>query len=71
MSLIELLPSVRELTETDKRALMRWLESQLSGSERIPPLSENFEHSTWSPHDSHEAASQLSALLNETKAAKK
>ena len=71
MSLIELLPSVRELTEADKLALMRWLESQLSGNYAPPMLEADFEHSIWSPHDSHEAACQLSAFLNETKAASK
>ena len=65
-SLTDLLPQVQELSESDKRQLLKFLENNL-----LIPKVENFfvegqEYPVWSPYDCYEAAETLMNLL-ETK----
>ena len=65
-SLADLLPQVQELSEIDKRQLLKFLENSLL----IPKVEDFFvegqEYPIWSPYNCHEAAETLMNLL-ETK----
>jgi hypothetical protein len=67
VSLNELLPTLQELSHTDKLRLMQWLAAQLAKEERVPLLSPDVEYPVWSPYDAHEAASILAAFLEREK----
>lgn len=69
MTLSQLLPSVQELAHSDKLQLMQWLATQLAREEGVDLLSPDAEYPVWSPHDSYEAASVLSAFIESEKAA--
>ena len=65
-SLADLLPQVQELSEIDKRQLLKFLENSLL----IPKVEDFFvegqEYPIWSPYNCYEAAETLMNLL-ETK----
>jgi hypothetical protein len=62
MTLTELLPALRNLPRADKLKIMQFLVDELVQEEE-PVLQPGGIYSIWSPFNSHEAAHQLSRLL--------
>lgn len=67
MSLAELLPEVKTLSNDDKRRLMETLQQDLKDQELLNlfPAGQTIE--IWSPYESHEAAAKLLEVLQTEK----
>ncbi len=68
MSLVEMVPSVRDLPRADKLRLMQLLVVDLAEEEGVPLLTANGEYPIWSPLDAFEAAETLTKMLDKHKA---
>ena len=62
MAVQELIPSLRELSRSQKWEVMQFLMRELELEEGIP-LVQGATYEVWSPFDSHEAALKLETLL--------
>ena len=62
MTLLDLLPTLRNLPRADKLKVMQFLIAELAREEE-PALQQGATYSVWSPLNSHEAAHKLAQLL--------
>lgn len=62
MATVDLLPTLRNLSRSEKLKVMQFLIAELSKEEE-PTLQAGATYSLWSPLNSHEAAHKLSQLL--------
>jgi hypothetical protein len=68
MTTADLFPTLRELTRAEKLKVMQFLIAELAKEEE-PTLQAGATYSLWSPLNSHEAAHQLSQLLESNQVA--
>ena len=64
MSLVEMLPSLKELDRSDKFKAMQFLMLELAQEEQVTLLPPG-EYPIWSPYDAYEAAEVLYKVLKE------
>jgi hypothetical protein len=62
MTVVELLPTLRNLPRADKLKVMQFLMAELAREEE-PTLQQGATYSVWSPFNSHQAAHNLAQLL--------
>lgn len=62
MAVQELIPTLRELSRSQKWEVMQFLMRELE-SEEVMPLVQGATYEVWSPFDSHEAARKLATLI--------
>ncbi len=63
MSVTELLPALRELSQADKRQVLEFLQRELAPEDELLQVGRTYE--VWSPYDAYGAAETLQAVLNE------
>lgn len=63
MTVDALIPTLRELSRTEKIRAIQFLASELEKDETLM-LQPGTEYEIWSPYDSYEAASQMQQLLD-------
>lgn len=71
VSITQLLPTVQAMPRAEKIQLIQWIATQLAQDEGVVALSPDVKYALLSPSESHEAASVLSAFLEQEKAARK
>jgi hypothetical protein len=64
MAVQELMPTLRELSRSQKWEVMQFLMRELESEEEMP-LVQGATYEVWSPLNSHEAALKLATLLTE------
>jgi hypothetical protein len=64
MAVQELIPTLRELSRSQKWEVMQFLMRELE-SEDVMPLTQGATYEVWSPLDSHGAALKLATLLED------
>ncbi|MBR8839620.1 MAG: hypothetical protein DSM106950_37885 [Stigonema ocellatum SAG 48.90 = DSM 106950] len=65
MSVVELFPTLRNLSRAEKLSVMQFLVQELASEEEALLLQPGATYHVWSPYNSHNAAHSLSALLEE------
>ena len=65
MMVNDLLPTLRELSHTDKLRLVQFLVAELAKEEGVTPLENDHDFSSVTLYNSFEAAHQLAKLLEE------
>ena len=68
LSLVELVPSVKQLPRAEKLRLMQFLVVDLAQGEGVPLLPAESEYPIWTPLDATEAADTLRQMLESQKA---
>ena len=63
MSLIELLPVVRDLPHQDKLSLLQFLANSLAQEEGLPEIRPGTEFPVWSPYEAYTAADAMQRAL--------
>ena len=63
LSLVELVPSVKQLSRAEKLRLMQFLVVDLAQGEGVPLLPAESEYPVWTPLHADEAADTLRQLL--------
>ncbi|MBN3888291.1 MAG: hypothetical protein HWQ43_03640 [Nostoc sp. JL31] len=64
MSVVDLFPTLHNLSRADKLKVMQFLVQELATEEALS-LQPGVIYHVWSPYNSHEAANKLAALLEE------
>lgn len=64
MSLVEILPSIRSLSRTERIRLIQLLAEDLASEEAMLGLTVGAEYPVWSPYDSFAAADTLQEFLH-------